>query len=148
MEHLPCFLLPSDPHVSMPVWPDAWLMLDACLRLACHVHAGHMTEGAEISKEMLKNGQMQFLDLLKEAGGSWLGGDDKKGDGSEEKGSWFGKLTGSGDKSEDKSDDKSADKDSKKKEGGRVILSAAAAAATERQQLVWELQQPAKRGQR
>lgn len=55
-----------------------------------------MTEGAEISKEMLKNGQMQFLDLLKQAGGSWLGGDkDKDKDDGQKDSSWFGKLSGS-----------------------------------------------------
>ncbi len=79
--------------------------------------AGHMTEGAAISKEMLKNGQMQFMDLLKEAGGSWLGGDDKKDDSSENKGSWFGKLTGSDGKSDSKDDKKSEQKDSKQDSG-------------------------------
>lgn len=57
------------------------------------MHAGHMSEGTQISKEMLKNGQTQFLDLLKEAGGSWLGGDKDKDDGKKD-GSWFGKLSG------------------------------------------------------
>ncbi|KAK9834670.1 hypothetical protein WJX74_007163 [Apatococcus lobatus] len=73
------------------------------------IASGHMSEGAEISKEMLKNGQMQFLDLLKQAGGSWLGGDKKDEQGSDKKeGSWFGKLTGSNDKSGDKPDDKTS----------------------------------------
>ena len=84
------------------------------MHMSC-MSAGHMAEGAEISKEMLKNGQMQFMDLLKEAGGSWLGGDDKKDDkqddkqdSADNKSSWFSKLSGA--------DDKSSSKDSSKKD--------------------------------
>ena len=73
-----------------------------------------MSEGAEISKEMLKHGQMEFLDLLKQAGGEWLGSGK---DGDESKGSsWISRMTGT-DKNDNKSDDESPNDGSKPAEG-------------------------------